>query len=278
MDNLSLFDKTFSLSKITAYSLAMEIDYKHLAYTIIDNIRRRFVALVSHSFDTPATDETFLEVVGETIKKDPYLQKQYKEVNFIYPSDKFMLMPEKYFERKKLKFYFEIDNELKDGEEIQFNYIPDIKSYLLFGISSDITNYFVNTFPIINFYHQGIPLLNHYLKLSSAASKPVIVIRILRQFLMDILAVNEGKVLFYNIFRCQGQEQALYDIFKVINDFGLDSNIEFIGEIDENDDIFKELSLREVNVRFAGVPKGFSFEFENKVPVHKFASLFYLFS
>ncbi len=276
MENFSLFDKSFSLSRMSAYSLSLQIDYNHFAYAIIDNIRKRFVALVNYNFDPPATKETFLDMVDEVIKKDAYLQKQYKEVNFIYPSDKFMLMPEKYFERKKLKFYFEIDNELENGEEIQFNYIPEIKAYLLFGISSDITNFFVNAFPIINFYQQGIPVIRNYLRLSQDADEPTIAVNIIKNFLLDVLVVRKGQVLFYNIYKCHGEQQAVYDIVKVAKEFGFSSVISLLGAIDSDDYIYKELTNVGLNIDFAKIQKGFVFEFDNKIKAHSFAPLLYL--
>ncbi len=276
MKDFSLFDNTFSLSRISAYSLSLQIDYNHFAYAIIDNIRKRFVALVNHNFDPPANKEIFLDMVDEVIKKDSYLQKQYKEVNFIYPSDKFMLMPEKYFERKKLKFYFEIDNILELGEEIQFNYIPDIKAYLLFGISSDITNFFVNAFPIINFYQQGIPIIKNYLNISKDSDDPVIAVNIIKKHLLDILVVRQGKVLFYNIFKCRGETQAVYDIVKVVKEFGLSSQVDLLGSVDKDDFIYKELVKLGLKVGFAKVQKGFTFDFDGKIQAHRFAPLLYL--
>ncbi len=276
MENFSLFDNTFSLSKISAYTLSLQIDYNHFAYAIIDNIRKRFVALVNYNFDPPASKQTFLDVVDEVIKKDIYLQKQYKEVNFIYPSNKFMLMPEKYFERKKLKFYFEIDNELEEGEEIQFNYIPEIKAYLLFGISSDITNFFVNAFPIINFYQQGIPIIRNYLSISRTSEEPIIAINIIKKFLLDILVVRKGQVLFYNIYDCRGEQQAVYDIIKVVKEFGLSSQTDLLGCIGKDDYIYKTLQKMGLNINFASVQKGFTFDFDGKIEPHRFAPLLYL--
>ena len=276
MKTLSLFDKTFSLSKITAYSLSLQIDYYNFSYTIIDNLRKRFVAIVNYNFEPPASRYTFLNMVDEIINKDTYLQKPYKEVNFIYPSNKFMLMPEKYFERQKLKFYFEIDNILEQGEEILFNCIPELKAYLLFAIPSDITNYFVNKFPIINFYQQGIPVIKNYLSLSLTSDKLYIIVNFIKKFLLDIIVIKRGKLLFYNIFNCQGENQAIYDIVRVVREYDLKAQVNLLGSIDKKSKIYRDLYNLGLNISFAHTQPQYIFEFGDNVEAHNFASLLYL--
>ncbi len=276
MKELKLLDKTFTLSKITAYSLSMEIDYRHLAYTIVDHIRRRFVALIVKDFDQQVTEENFLDIVDSYIKSDQYLQKHYKEVNFIYPSDKFILVPEEYFDKENLKLYFESGNELKQGEEIQFNYIPEVKTYLVFAISSNITNFFVYRFPEINFYHQAIPLIKKYVQFSKETDNFLVAINIRRRFLMDILILSQGRLLYYNIFKCQGEQNAFYNIMRVLKDFDYGAQVDLMGEITKDDWLYQNLSKYLPNLGFATLQKSYTLDFGQDFDVHRFANLFYI--
>ncbi len=277
MEQLTLFDNTFTLSKITAYSLSIEIDYNHLSYTIIDTIRKRFVALVYKKFDVQLTKQNFLDYIQALISKDSYLQKHYKEVDFIFPSEKFLLVPGEYFDKKYLKELFEIDNELEESEELQFNYISEIDAYLVFAISSEITNFFVFRFPEINFYHQAIPVIKSYLAYSKTKQTPVVVINVRRRFLVDVLIVFNNQVLYYNIFKCKGEEQAVYDIINVLKNYGLNLPVEIIGDVSEkNDKLYALLSRYLPNLTFAKLHKDYTIDFSQPVPIHKFVNLFYL--
>ncbi len=276
MENLQLLDKTFTLSKITAYSLSLEIDYNHLAYSIVDHIRQKFVALISKNFDEKVNETNFLEVVDKYIKSDPYLQKHYKEVDFIYPSDKFILVPEEFFDKDNLKLYFQSGNEINEGEEIQFNYISEIKTYLLFAISSNVTNFFVYKFPEINFYHQGIPLIKTYAKFSKESDKIIVAINFRKNYLMDILVMHGGELLFYNIYHCSDQANNLYTILRVMKDYGYDARVELLGDIDEKDAFYKLLSEYIEDLNFAKLQQGFDLSFGSQFDVHRFANLFYI--
>ncbi len=276
MEQIQLFDKTFTLTKITAYSLSLEIDYTHMAYTIVDHIRHRFVALFYKKFEHPLNNENFLNTIEQQIKNDQYLQKHYKEVNFIYPSNKFLLIPQEFFSKKDLKLYFQTGNELAEGEEIQFNFIPEVNTYLAFAISSEVTNFFVYRFPEINFYHQGIPLIRKYAKFSQKFSTPLIGINIRKKSLMDILIMSEGKLLFYNIFKCLGEDNAIYTIMRVLKDFGYNSQVELMGDISKDDKIYKTLDQYLPNLNFADVQNKYTVEFDQPVETHRFVNLFYI--
>ncbi len=276
MENIQVFDKTFSLSKITAYSLALEIDYKHIAYTIIDNIRKHFIALVYKKFEEQVNEQNFLDIVDKYIKNDQYLQKHYKEVNFIFPSNKFILVPKNYFDKDNIKLYFQAGNELEHGEEIQFNYIPEVETYLVFAISSDITNFFVYRFPEINFYHQGIPIIRKYSQFSKNYDKTIAAINIRQDLLMDILVTEKGKLLYYNIFNYTDDDTAIFNILNVLNNFGYDARVELMGDIDKNSPLLNVLEKYLTDLNFAQIQQEYKAEFSNKIDTHRFTNIFYL--
>ena len=276
MEQIQLFDNTFTLTKITAYSLSLEIDYNHIAYTIVDHIRHRFVALYYKKFEHPLNDKNFLNTIEQHIKNDQYLQKHYKEVNFIYPSNKFLLIPQEFFSKQDLKLYFQTGNELLEGEEIQFNFIPEVNTYLVFAISSEVTNFFVYRFPEINFYHQGIPLIRKYAKFSQKTAVPLVGINIRKKSLMDILVMSEGKLLFYNIFKCLGEDNAIYTILRVLKDFGYNAKVELMGDISTDDKIYKVLDKYLPNLTFAKLQDKYTVEFNEPIDIHSFVNLFYI--
>ncbi len=276
MKDFSLFDSTFSLSKMTAYSLSLEIDYNKIIYAIVDNIRKRFVALTHHRFENQLNSKTFLDTIDAYIKKDTYLQKHYKSVDFIYPSPKFMLIPEAYFDKKYIKKIFMADNRLEEGEELQFNYIEGIKSYIIFAIPSDLTNFFIDHFPEISFYHQGIPLLNNYLNLSKKESDTLVALNFRANLMLDIIITHQGKLLFFNSYTCNNSDEGFYYISRVLKDYGYNTQIELLGEIEKDTPMYKRLTEYYPKIRFAQIREDYEFKLGKNLPVHYFVNLFHI--
>ena len=173
MENFSKFDKSFNINKISTYTLTLQLSNLGYAYCIIDTIRKQYVAISNTCYKEKLSYNNYLSTLKEIISKDVYLNKNYKNVNLIFDCKKFTLIPQEFFDKKKLKIYFEFNNPVENYEEIQFNNISEANIYNIFTIPSDITTYLVNKFPEIRFLQQGTVLIQHFIN-ETKNSKSVI--------------------------------------------------------------------------------------------------------
>ena len=96
------------------------------SFCILDTIRNKYVAIKHSKFDSETTDENYLDRIKEVIRSDKHFNKRYKSSNFINITKKSTLIPDSYFDKKKLKTYFEFNHTLDDFEEIHFNQLKQV--------------------------------------------------------------------------------------------------------------------------------------------------------
>jgi hypothetical protein len=93
---------------------------------------------------------------------------------------------------------------------------------------------------------------------------------------MDILVMRQGKLLYYNIFKCRGQSRALYTILRVLKDFGYDARVELLGDISTEDELFRQLNQYLPDLNFATVQDTYELNFDKDFDIHRFVNLFYI--
>ena len=121
MKEFSEFSPNFKTAKISSYSLLLQIDKEGIAYSIADNFRKNYLAIVRKNFKEPVLPENLTQVVKEIIDKETYLNKRYKNVNLIYTSERYTLIPAEFFDKKLVRKIFSLNHYLADNEEVHFN-------------------------------------------------------------------------------------------------------------------------------------------------------------
>jgi len=271
MKNFSEFDKSFNISKISSYKLSIEIGYFGYSYCITDTIRKQVVALSHKNFESKINDKNLLSQIEKAIKRDVYLNKNYKSVDFIYNTSKFTLVPTEFFNKKLLKSFFKFGNILHNYEELHFNKLKNIDAYNIFAIPSNITTFLVNKFPEISFQHQATPLINYYIEKNkeSKSLAPTVVLNVAKDKI-EILVTKAKKLLFYNIFEYRTENDIIYYLLNTIDKLDIDTNkLELIlsGNIEGRQSLHLNLQKYISEVRFAVTNKDFNYNINN-VPEH----------
>ena len=276
MKNITKFDKSFNINKISSYQLTLKLSKTGYSYCIIDTIRRQYVAISYFNFEEKVNNNNFLKNLKKAIKEDAYLNKNYKAVNLICSCKKFTLIPDDFFDKRKLKTYFKFNQELLDKEEIHFNKIKSSNLYNVFVISSDITTYLVNQFPEIRFVHQGTPLINTYISKAkkSKSEKPTVILNIsLDNF--DLLAIKAGKLHHYNYYQYRTETDLIYYVLNTFKHLDLDVNkteIIILGTVEGGTSMHKLLKEFFANVKFGTCNEDFTYNFA-EVPEHLFSNI-----
>ncbi len=271
MKNFSEFDKSFNISKISSYKLSIEIGYFGYSYCITDTIRKQVIALSHKNFDSKIENKELLPQIEKAIKRDVYLNKNYKSVDFIYNTSKFTIVPADFFDKKLLKSFLKFGNVIHNYEELHFNKLKNINAYNVFAIPSYLTTFLVNKFPEISFQQQATPLINYYVeknKLSKSLA-PSVVLNI-AQDKIEVLILKGKDLLFYNIFDYRTENDILYYLLNTIDKLDIDTNkLELIlsGDIEGRQSLHLSLQKYIPEIKFAVTSKDFNYNITN-VPEH----------
>jgi hypothetical protein len=244
MKDISLFNNSFNVQKSSTYHLSVQLGLDGYAFSVSDAIRKRYNGLKIVRFQEKynQTSGVFLDFVRQQINGDAFLNKNYKAVSFVYAFPSVIVIPKNSFNRQDIKFAFELHYSLHDEDELQFNHVKGWDLYTVFSVPSDLTNYLVNKFPQVEFYHQtSIWLQSLYNKQKEIASFTAVFFNSVSFYLA---VVENGQMMFFNSYRAETDLDAVYYILDVLKNLKKDPlKVEIIlaGDVEENSERHKTL-------------------------------------
>lgn len=275
MKDFAFFNDTFSISKTSTYHLSILLKPSGIAYTVVDTLRQKCVAIKNNTFPDLKGTNDYLSRIGDFLDKDTFLAKNYKSIDFVYSSRKSTLVPLELFDKKLLKSYFTFVHPLDEYEEIHFNRLTKTEAVNIFSIPSDITTLMVNHFPELKFHHQATSFIDNSI-IKSESNGHVVGIMVYKTY-FDISVCNEGKLFLYNNLDYQNEADFVYHIVNIYQQLKISdtkTNLYLSGDIDKNDDKFKLLNKYMRNVWFAKTLDSSNVKYQFKeVPEHYLTNL-----
>lgn len=269
-----IFAKTDScnINKTSTYNLSIQISQRGYTYCILDTYAKEYLAIKHIGYGMELSDENLYDKIKQNLTNDPFMGKTYKSVDMIFVTRKSIIVPNAIFDKTKLKDLTSANFPISDKEEIQFNKLKSISSCDVFVIPSYLTTLMVNTFPEINFYHEGTPFIENIIK--NGSEEPTISVNFYYDF-MDIAVTEKGKVLLYNTFAYKTATDVLYCVSSVISKLNLkkDTAVRLSGYYDKESDVFKLLYQYLPNVSFVSLSKDLKYPFEESLPEHTFFNM-----
>jgi hypothetical protein len=274
MENFSFFDSAFNVNKTSTYLITIQFCPFGYSYCIKDTIRKQIVAIKNDDY-SESTRSNYVDKIKDVIKSDIFLNKSYKNVDLVFRSDKFTLVPSELFNKSFLKSYFKFNFEFNDDEEIHFNKLKSANAYNLFVMPANITTFLVNKFPEVKFYQQGSPIIENLIERTKDSKSEVQTVYInVTKDCFDLISVCKGKLLFYNIFKYQTTEDFLYYILNIFKHLNYDIgkvDILLAGDIDEKSELYLKTYKYFANFNFAKIVNEYSYSFD--VPEHSLSNI-----
>lgn len=277
MKEISNFTSAFNINKTSSYHLALEISQFGYSYSIIDQIRRQYVALKHVPFKQKLNDKQFYDKIKESISTDTFLSKNYKSMDLIYVSRKSTLVPTPFFDRSTLKQLVDLNFELEEYEEIHFNKLKNPDTYNVFTIPSYITTLMVNTFPEVRFFHQSTALIESSLTEMQGNTAFRLFINVSFDF-VDVLGIEGDKLIFHNTNFYKEASDVVYiiaNILKQQNLKAIDTEIELSGDLDQESAIYKASANFFPKLSFFTLGNKMMYPFK-EVPEHQFRNILIL--
>jgi hypothetical protein len=275
MKDFALFNDTFSISKTSTYHLSILLKPSGIAYTIVDTLRKKCVAIKNNTFPDLKGTYDYLNRISDFLGKDSFLAKNYKSIDFVYSSRKSTLVPMELFDKKLLKSYFTFIHPLDEFEEIHFNKLTKTEAVNIFSIPSDITTLMVNHFPELKFHHQATSFIDNSIIKSESNGHVIGIMVYMSNF--DISVCNNGKLFLYNNLSYQNEADFVYHIVNIYQQLkisDLKTNLYLSGDIDKSDSKYKLLTKFLKNVWFSKTLDSSNVKYQFKeVPEHYLTNL-----
>lgn len=267
--NISLIDETFNFHNSEHYKLTIQFIPDGFSFVILDTVRNKFVCL-KHS-DFKSKDE-----LKDLLIQDELLKLNYQSSKAYVFSEKTTLIPEPFFSNQKLGQF--IDLTMGDVDQGIINQSKAaFDTCLAYSMPNEIHG-FIQDLNI----QKTVPLSHSLL---SAAFKNKLIkekytgvfLHLVKDF-AQIVVVESGNLLFFNVFPYNTTEDLCYFVLYVFETFKLDkSAIDIIisGIVPKNDPKIKFLSGFFKKIDFALSEKQYIYSYRfNEVPQHFFSNLF----
>lgn len=278
MQDFAFIDETLDINLTHTYTMSIQVSLSGLSFCILDPLREKYIAFSNKNIEGDLSCNDFLNTIEENIQNDDLLNYNYKNVNILWLSVKNTLIPRNYFNKEKLKDYFEFNQKLDDLDEIHFNEFKYIDAYSIYIIPSLLTNVFIKQFKQIHFYNQQIPFIEHCL-LRYHSESNLVFVNINDRFI-DITITKDRKLLLYNNFAYKTEMDVIYFILYVFDQFKLNpetTEVILSGLIDKKSSMHSKLKSFISHLKFDKLPEEYTYSYTfNPIPQHSFINLFNL--
>lgn len=188
--------------------------------------------------------EDILNGMDDVLAKDELLRLPQKKARVIYTGRKSTMVPYEFFSAEQLKQLLEFNHPLEDLEEIHYNDMHFIDSYLAFAMPTYAAGMIAERIKEADFYNQAAPLLFFAGELIKNQEGDGVIINLNKDF-FDILVVQNNALKFINTFLYVNSIDLLYFILYVCKQLKVDAKkitFHFTGEESNRTDLTTELS------------------------------------
>jgi len=119
------------------YYLFQYINDNEFCFTVLDIEKIQYLVFKRFVFDP---EKDIYINIEKIINKEELLNKNFAKRYLLVSSTKSTLIPALFFSEKDIKTYFQFVHQLSDYDELNYTFVPSIRSYNVFSINSELIN------------------------------------------------------------------------------------------------------------------------------------------
>jgi hypothetical protein len=249
----------------TAYKkLSIQISLNGLSFCVLDTIINKVILSDAVSLKIESTPYLILKELKALLDKHKLIGHKFSEVVVIHKNNLFSLVPKTLFDEKELANYLKFNTKLLANDHIVYDELENQDIVSVYVPFANINNYIFDSFGEFEFRHSSTALL-HTLLHQKPSSRPICYVHVAERE-MELVVLNQKKVVLYNQFNYRTKEDFLYYILFAFEQLNLDpehSKLKLFGKIEEGNELFETCYtyIKKVSVF---VPKHTTYTFEDE--------------
>lgn len=227
---INLIDKTFDVSQSESYHLSIQAEADGLSFCVLNTVLNKYIVLRSYPFLSNDPD-ILTDECRSVFEIDELLGLRYKSSSHLWISPWSTLVPHHLFDPDEADTCLAFNHGKLTGEQTQYHFVKPVNLYNIFSCPETLTALLRKYQPDISLFHQTSPVIGS-------------VIRTSRQFVgmavffysryLDIVVVENNRLLFYNTFQINTPEDSVYYLMGVSNLFNIDllsTRLMYVGDL-----------------------------------------------
>lgn len=221
MKDYSFIDESFDPGITSTYQLSVLFGSRMFAYAVLDTIRMKYIAFRSSWFDTPVKPESQSEHLGRLLHSESFLQKNFKSVRMMVQHSEALLIPEPLFDPDHVSDYFSASAPPAGNEKIVFNRMASCNAILVFSIREDLRHLALALLNDVRFVHEAVPLIESAVRNADRYGSTDQLHVNINPGTADLVLVKSGQLVLYNRYPVRSDEDLVYFILRVYDQFEL---------------------------------------------------------
>ncbi len=208
---LDLIDETFDISQSASYHLSIQTSPGRLAFCIFNSVLNKYLVLRYYQV---MLDENTCKNIFEN---DDLLGLVYKGCNHVFVSHRYTLVPASLFDQGASGFYLDFNQNVKSEEQVMSLLIRPAQAYDIYACPEWFKSLLVKYQPSVAYFHHVTPFIDSLLTDSAKAQVAVYYYG----NHMDVAITKQKQLLFYNTFKIETLEEAVYYLAGALNMSGM---------------------------------------------------------
>jgi hypothetical protein len=221
MPEINLIDPSLKHIDDT-FELSLQVGPQGFSFCIHSPVGQKIKVLRHYKFTDIILEEDLLNNTAEILRKDEFLQHQYKKARVIYFGRKSTIVPTVFINAENLKKILEFNQPLDELDEIHQNALSDCDSNLVFAVPTYLAGMISEKFRDARYYNQAAPLLSYALKRKQDMDANIVYLQLNKDF-FDIVIIQERKFTLYNSFLFVSSTDLLYFILYACKQLKVDT-------------------------------------------------------
>jgi len=212
--NYSFIRDSFDINSIAKSFLSIQIspDGFSLVINPLDNLQNPdYIYIQRINQQTEKLNDELKSFKGFDLR-------EFHSIKIIIHDPVFALVPEAIFELSDMKAYLSLNHPERVIRKAFSNLISSAKAVSIFSIDEDLYKLLKSKFPGADFCHSSLPFCS--MALNSGIDGCYI--QVYEQS-MELLLLKENKLVHYNIYEIEGNNDIIYHVMNAYKTFGLNS-------------------------------------------------------
>jgi hypothetical protein len=206
----------YQMPKKEVTSLHLHFTSNALAYGVYDPKENLYTYFYTHK-----NLESQVEW-DSAFSNDPHLRMHYTECKASFTNNLFTLIPNALYEPREFENYIHFNINEADLYYKASKPVIELDAEVLFCVDRDSKIILSKYYPNSQIFHSSIPLLEGLLRQSEKENQDRLYIFTWNNHDMEMVAIQKGKLVFYNHFFLSSAEEFLYYPLYTCEQLGLD--------------------------------------------------------
>lgn len=274
MQRLEYTDEQFSRLHKADCGLAVYLSSEKIAWSVLDTVHHRVVALTSVQFAKEPAENAWSEAIHHMNERQLGRQ-QFGRVTVAVDTGHSTLVPQHLFDEEAIAGYLRFS--VSAPEQAVKDFIEAIPAYNVYGLHSNFLEALHGVFERFQVMHVATPLLANLLRENRNTMESRL-FATLAGSRMHLAAMQQGALTFYNSFPVQTKEDFSYYLLAVAEDLGLHPeavSVHLAGDILPDSQHYQTAKRFLSDITFADRPKALKYSSKlEAVPRHQHALLY----